>query len=207
MSLTNPHSPNQPSRWPPLQTPRLTLREYSFSDKEPLFLLESNQQNARYQTWPPWTRAQAEHRIGEEMSESCVSPRAGVELAVVLKEGGLVGRVGCRKSLVGSGNEEGKGEVKRVHVDLWFSLLPAMQGKGLATEAVRAFVEEVVRRERDGEEGGGEVQVELEIECDPRNAGSRRLAERLGFGKEREVEEAFECKGEMVGSVVYRKVV
>lgn len=136
-------------------------------------------------------------------------------MAVVLRdgegEGGLVGRVGCRKSLVcvgddGEGGAGAKG-VKRVRVDLWFSLLPAVQGRGLATEAVEAFVEEVVRRERDGEEGGGEVQVELEIECDPRNAGSRRLAERLGFGKEREVEEAFECKGEMVGSVVYRKVV
>ena len=134
-----------------------------------------------------------------------------VVLSVGYGERGLVGRVGCRKSLVrvgddGEGGAGAKG-VKRVHVDLWFSLLPAVQGRGLATEAVEAFVEEVVRRERDGEEGAGEVLVELEIECDPRNTGSRRLAERLGFGKEREVEEAFECKGEMVGSVVYTKAV
>ena len=212
MSLANPHSPYQPERWPPLQTPHLTIREYSFPDKEALFLLESTEENARYQTWPPWTRAQAEHRIGEEMFDSYVSPRAGVELAVVLKEGegegGWVGRVGCRKSLVGGdGGARGEGEVKRVRVGLWFSLLPSMQGKGLATEAVGAFVDEMVRRERDGKEGSGEVEMELEIECDPRNTGSRRLAERLGFRKEREVEEAFECKGEMVGSVVYTKAV
>lgn len=107
----------------------------------------------------------------------------------------------------GDGDGGGKDGVKRVHVSLWFSLLPSMQGKGLATEAVEAFVDEMARRERDGKEGSGEVQMELEIECDPRNAGSRKLAERLGFRKESEVEEAFECKGEMVGSVVYRKAV
>jgi RimJ/RimL family protein N-acetyltransferase len=121
--------------------------------------------------------------------------------------------VGCLKDLVcddgaGKVNGDGDGGVggkggKKVRVELWFSLLPALQRKGLATEAVEAFVREVVRREREG----GEVEMELEIECDPRNTGSRRLAERLGFRKESEVEEAFECKGEMVGSVVYRKVV
>lgn len=210
MSLANPRAENEPERWPALHTPHLTIREYDFPDKEPLFQLEGSEENARYQTWQPWTRAQAEHRIGEEMFDSYVSPRPVVELAVVLKEGGLVGRVGCRKSLVdgdGDGDGGGKDGVKRVHVSLWFSLLPSMQGKGLATEAVEAFVDEMARRERDGKEGSGEVQMELEIECDPRNAGSRKLAERLGFRKESEVEEAFECKGEMVGSVVYRKAV
>ena len=210
MSLANPRAENEPERWPALHTPHLTIREYDFPDKEPLFQLEGSEENARYQTWQPWTRAQAEHRIGEEMFDSYVSPRPVVELAVVLKAGGLVGRVGCRKSLVdgdGDGDGGGKDGVKRVHVSLWFSLLPSMQGKGLATEAVEAFVDEMARRERDGKEGSGEVQMELEIECDPRNAGSRKLAERLGFRKESEVEEAFECKGEMVGSVVYRKAV
>ncbi|KAG9200497.1 hypothetical protein G6514_007008 [Epicoccum nigrum] len=215
MSLTNPSDESEPQRWQPLHTPRLTLREYDLADEEALFALESSEENARYQTWPPWTRAEASRRLGAAMSDSCVAPRAVVELAVVSKEsgGGLVGRVGCRKSLVrgDDGDEDGGGEkkgvaaVKRVQVHLWFSLLPAVQGKGLATEAVAAFVAEMARAERKGDEL--QLQLQLEIECDPRNKGSRKLAERLGFVQCSLQEEAFECKGEVVGSVVYRKVV
>lgn len=40
----------------------------------------------------------------------------------------------------------------------------------------------------------------MEIECDPRNVGSRALAGRLGFELVREIEGAWECKGEWVGS-------
>ncbi|KAF2993203.1 hypothetical protein E8E13_000074 [Curvularia kusanoi] len=94
---------------------------------------------------------------------------------------------------------------KHKHIDLWFSLLPEMQGRGFATAAVEAFLGEVVK---NGERGtDGEFGIELEIECDPRNEGSCRMAQRLGFVKHSEVERAFECKGEMVGSVVWRKVV
>jgi RimJ/RimL family protein N-acetyltransferase len=213
MSLTNPSDESEPQRWQPLHTPRLTLREYDLADEEALFALESSEENARYQTWQPWTRAEASRRLGAAMSDSCVAPRAVVELAVVSKEsgGGLVGRVGCRKSLVrgdggdedGGGEKKGVGAAKRVQVHLWFSLLPAVQGKGLATEAVAAFVAEMARAERNGKG----LELQLEIECDPRNKGSRKLAERLGFVQCSLQEEAFECKGEMVGSVVYRKVV
>jgi RimJ/RimL family protein N-acetyltransferase len=62
-----------------------------------------------------------------------------------------------------------------------------------------AFIGELVKRQ--------EEDVELEIECDPRNRGSRKLAERLGFEKISCVERAYESKGEWVGSLVYRKVV
>ncbi len=43
------------------------------------------------------------------------------------------------------------------------------------------------------------------VECDPRNEPSWRLAERLGFERQSLTERAFECKGEWVGSLVYRR--
>jgi len=101
-----------------------------------------------------------------------------------------MGRVGAALS-----HHEGS-----VHFNMWFSFLPSVQGKGYATEAMEAFIEELIRS-RDGGD------VEFEIECDPRNVGSWKLAERLGFEKHGLVERAYESKGEWVDSLVYRKIV
>jgi RimJ/RimL family protein N-acetyltransferase len=49
--------------------------------------------------------------------------------------------------------------------------------------------------------------MELEIECDPRNTGSWKLAERLGFEKHSLTKNVQEIKGEWVDSLVYRKTV
>jgi RimJ/RimL family protein N-acetyltransferase len=54
-------------------------------------------------------------------------------------------------------------------------------------------------------QGGG--PMELEIECDPRNTGSWKLAERLGFEEHSLTKNVQEIKGEWVDSLVYRKTV
>lgn len=102
----------------------------------------------------------------------------------------MIGRVGTALS-----HPDGS-----IHFSLWFSFLPSVQGKGYASETMEAFIRELVRRR-----GGGAMV--LEIECDPRNVGSWRLAERLGFEKHSLMESAYENKGEWVGSLVYRKIV
>jgi RimJ/RimL family protein N-acetyltransferase len=104
----------------------------------------------------------------------------------------MIGRVGASLS-------QRQDAEPAIRSNLWYSFLPYAQGKGYATEAVAAFMEELVRM-REGE-------VEFEIECDPRNRGSWRLAERLGFERISLVERAYESKGEWVGSLVLRKVV
>jgi RimJ/RimL family protein N-acetyltransferase/GrpB-like predicted nucleotidyltransferase (UPF0157 family) len=168
-------------RFRAVRTGRLMLREFEWADEEAYFRLESREEVVRYQTWGPRTREQASEEVAKIVRGSCAVPRTHVELAVEY-EGVFIGRVGANVKREGT-----------PHADLWFSFLPEWQGKGLAAEAMRAFIPLLGR------------PLELEIECDPRNTGSWKLAERLAFERLELTERAFECKGEWVGSLVYRK--
>ncbi|KAF2439430.1 hypothetical protein P171DRAFT_316959, partial [Karstenula rhodostoma CBS 690.94] len=126
---------------------RLVLREFGPGDAEAYFTLESQDSVVRYQTWGPRTRTQAGSEVARIIEASEAVPRTHVELAVECG-GAFIGRVGANVQRA------------RPRADLWFSFLPGWQGKGFATEAMEAFVALL----------GG--PLELEIECDPRNAGS-----------------------------------
>ncbi|KAL1592171.1 hypothetical protein SLS59_009827 [Nothophoma quercina] len=199
---------NMSSRWSPVTTPRLLLREYEVGDVEGMYALESNPDNARYQSWHPWTHLEARQNVLRGILCSFDDARVTVELAVF--EGEFVGRIGAGiRPLTGYDSvvaaEESEGVERKwpsKHADLWYSFLPSSQGKGFAKEAMRAFIDEVVKKEKEGED-----YLELEIECDPRNTGSWRLAERLGFERTSFTERAWECKGEWVDSLVYRRLV
>jgi RimJ/RimL family protein N-acetyltransferase len=65
---------------------------------------------------------------------------------------------------------------------------------------MKALIGELRRRYARG-------KMELEIECDPRNTKSWKMAERLGFVRHSLKERDYECKGEWVDSLVYRKVI
>jgi RimJ/RimL family protein N-acetyltransferase len=196
---------DESSRWAAISTERLVLREYEVEDVKGMYLLESNPSNARYQSWHPWNYLEARQNVLRGILRGFEKDRAVVELAVV-HEGSFVGRIGANVqrsvSPCTGDNEEMRRWRPAKHADLWYSFLPSAQGKGLATEAMRAFVDELVKRNKEE----GEF-LELEIECDPRNVGSWKMAERLGLEKETLTERAWECKGEWVDSLVYRKIV
>ncbi|KAF3041637.1 hypothetical protein E8E11_006372 [Didymella keratinophila] len=203
-------SSNCAARWTPTRTPRTLIREFELSDVDAMFALEGNEENARYQDWHPWTHFQARQNVLRGIRRSYEDARTVVELAVEF-EGDFVGRIGGRitgQSASGDkqktmGTEENEGvEQAAKHIDLWYSFLPSCQGIGLASEAMKAFVAQLVEKEKVGCES-----IELEIECDPRNIGSWKLAERLGFSKHSLTEKAWESKGEWVDSLVYRKMV
>lgn len=181
-------------KWGEIRTERLSLREFTTTanDDEGYYELEKNEENARYQTWDPRTREEARELVFANMRNIAAKPRTNWELVVDF-EGRMIGRVGAALTRI-------EGQQPIDHFDLWFSFLPAMQGKGYATEAVTAFIGGLLERYAEND-------VELEIECDPRNDGSWKLAERLEFEKIRLTERAWECKGEWVGSVVYRKTI
>jgi RimJ/RimL family protein N-acetyltransferase len=183
-----------------VKTERLLLREFVMSRDIPgYFELEGSEENARYQDWPPRTMQQARELVMQNMRNATATPRTVWELAVE-KEGRFIGRVGAKLAQSGSGLNEVEDENQSLsHFNLWFSFLPSVQGQGFATEAMRVFIDELVKRQ-------GGKKVELEIECDPRNTGSWRLAERLGFEKYSFTEKAWESKGEWVNSLVYRKL-
>jgi RimJ/RimL family protein N-acetyltransferase len=157
-----------------LETERLVLREFTIDDVPELFALESLPEVVRYQDYPPRTPDEAEQVVREIVKGQTENPRRHVELAVE-RDGRFIGRVGAWVEDTAS---------------LWYAFMPAEQGKGYATEAMRSLIDTIdVDR--------------FTIECDPRNEPSWRLAERLGFKRESHTERAYESKGEWVGSFVY----
>ncbi|KAJ7242443.1 acyl-CoA N-acyltransferase [Mycena rebaudengoi] len=179
---------------------RLTLREITLDDVEHIYALDSIPENARYQTWPPRTRDEAENFVHENIRSAAESPRVFVEQAVWIP-------------IPSSGEDTPPTFIGRVgaHIDaaartaeLWYSFMPSAQGRGYATEAVAALID-MLRAGRDAERVPHFDR--LLIECDPRNTRSNRLAERAGFVMQSCIENAFECKGEWVGSMVYGREV
>ncbi|KAF2278901.1 acyl-CoA N-acyltransferase [Westerdykella ornata] len=169
------------------KTERLLLREFVYGDLDGFYELESNPEVVRYQGFPPRTREEAKELILEIIRNASVAPRSHVELAVIYNQT-FIGRVGAR---ISHAQTEGRDTSRTAN--LWYSFKPEWHGQGFATEAIRKFVELL----------GSPLR--LEIECDPRNKRSVKMAERLGFQKVREIEKAYENKGEWVGSVVFEK--
>ncbi|KAI4667655.1 uncharacterized protein J4E88_010175 [Alternaria novae-zelandiae] len=189
-------------RFGAIKTPRLLLREFVMKDEEGYFLLEGNDQNARYQEWPPRTRQQARELVLENIRNHNDVPRTKYELAVETLDEQFIGRVGAKTSQANSDSLPGETTIKPVtHAKLWFSFLSSMQGQGYATEAMTAFIDAL--KERLQNQG----KLEMEIECDPRNEGSWKLAERLGFERHSLTKEKTQIKGEWVDSLVLRKIV
>lgn len=149
------------------------------ADVEDLYALESLPEVVRHQAYPPRTRQQATQVVEEIVRGQGELPRKHWELAVERVPGSFIGRVGAW--------------VEGDQAALWYAFMPAEQGKGYATEAMRAFTESLPPVEK------------LTIECDPRNVPSWRLAERLGFTLVALRERALELKGEWVGSMVYER--
>jgi RimJ/RimL family protein N-acetyltransferase/GrpB-like predicted nucleotidyltransferase (UPF0157 family) len=175
------------------KTSRLLLREFSSEDVVCYFELESNEENAKFQDWPPRTMEQAQDLVSANIQASYTTPRTVWEL-VVEREGRMIGRVGALLTQSMVDDEAVK------DVNLWFSFLPSVHGKGFATEAMEAFIDRLIERQSNN-------SLKLEIECDPRNIGSWKLAERLGFEKYSLTLNAWESKGEWVDSFVYRQTI
>ena len=130
----------------------------------------------RYQDWGPRSREQAIEVVRNIVNSQIEKPRTHVELAVFTKANDsnakqFLGRVGSNIHL----------DAQPIKADLWFAFMPVSHGKGYATESVEALVATLQK--------AGVRKVD--IECDPRNQSSRRLAERLGFYKVKEIEKAW----------------
>jgi GrpB-like predicted nucleotidyltransferase (UPF0157 family)/RimJ/RimL family protein N-acetyltransferase len=184
------------ARFAAVKTERLVLREVVLDDAAGFLELEGKEDVVRYQTYGPWDAETARKEVCKIVECAAAVPRTVFELAVEYG-GKFIGRVGARVSIAG-GEDAAAGQsedASRPHADVWFSFLPAYHGRGFATEAMRAFIPLLGS------------PLELEIECDPRNEGSWKMAERLGFERISLTEKVYECKGEWVDSLVYRKLV
>lgn len=167
----------------PLATERLSLRYYRSDDLEPTLAYYSDPDVARYLLEEPWTRTDAEQQITRRMGRHHVgAPNQALALVVEL-DGGVIGDVAMWPT-----------DERLSAAELGWTFHPAAQGKGYATEAVRAVISLAF-----GHYGMHRVKAQL----DARNTASARMCERLGMSKEAHLRQDWWSKGEWTDTAIY----
>jgi len=168
---------------PVLDTPRLTLRPLRRADVPELFAVFSDTEAMRYWARPAMTDpSEAEDLLRE------IEHHAAAE---TLFQWGIARR--DDDAVIGTCTLF---RIEREHrrAELGYILRRDLWGRGLATEALTALLNhafDTLRLHR------------LEADIDPRNAGSLRLVERLGFKAEGHLLERYFVAGEIQDSLIY----
>ena len=168
---------------PEIATERLVLEPLTLEDAEALFAYRSLPEVYRYQTWAPTGVSDARAFIQELEPVEFDTPGTWFQLGIRERESGrLVGDLGVHFL------EDGR------RVEIGFTLDPAFQGRGLATEAVTALLDHLF---------GALGKDRVVASADPRNVASVRLLERIGMDREEYIPEAFVLRGEWVDDIVF----
>ncbi len=164
-----------------LVTTRLQIDALQPRDAEALFACRADPAVARYQGWCPADLAAARDFIDAQP----LRPSSGwFQRAVRLHESGvLIGDLGVCLP-----------EDPRGSVEFGVSLAPAYQGRGYASEAVRAMFDFVF-----GQVGSHRVHASV----DPRNLASMAMLRALGMRQEAHRRESLWFKGEWVDDVIF----
>lgn len=166
-----------------LETSRLRLRALAAPDAEPLFSIFSDPEVMRYWSSLPWASIAEAHEMIEKDRDAMPAGehlRLGIELR---DSGELIGNCSLFDF-----DEQNKRAM------LGYGMARAYWGKGYMHEALVALVSY----------GFATLGFHrLEADIDPRNTGSARSLERLGFVKEGHLRERWIVGGEISDSGIY----
>lgn len=167
---------------PVLRGERVQLRLWRPDDVDALFAMHSDAVFMRYWGSAPYTqRAQAEAFLGRNLHNA--ESGEFFPWALTLDDDVPVGN--CSLFQIDRGHRR---------CEMGYGLAPSLQGRGLASEAVRlminyAFNELGMRR--------------IEVDIDARNVDSCRLVERVGFQCEGLLRQRWYVNGEITDSAMY----
>jgi RimJ/RimL family protein N-acetyltransferase len=173
-----------------LLSERLVLRRFSSADAGPLARYRSLPAVARYQGWDaPYPLEAARGFVAWLAARHPDAPGEWYQVAIATREDPdrLIGDVGFRAR-----------DDEPAIVDIGFTLDPAVQGRGFATEAVGEIV-----RYLFSDRGKHKICAD----CDMRNARSWRLLERLGFRREGELRSSYRDGDRWADEFLYGLVV
>jgi RimJ/RimL family protein N-acetyltransferase len=167
-----------------LKTRRLALREVAETDLAAIHAYESDPAAVRYTLHGVRTLEEIRDDVRRSVAACHEEPRLLFDLAMTLAgDNRLIGRCGFRRSLPDP----------RV-ADLWFMANPRWWGQGYVTEAMT----ELIRY------GFSDLGLHrFQGDCDPRNAASARVMEKLGMVREGHLRENVFAQGEWCDSWVY----
>jgi RimJ/RimL family protein N-acetyltransferase len=171
-----------PQPLPVLESHRIRLRPLRMDDAPDVFEMFSDPRVTRFWSFPTWTDpAQAQAWLAERMGWG---PPSVYGWAMADRADDRF--IGTTALFALSGPTH--------RAELGYSLMPRLQGQGLATEAVRLALD-------FGFDTLGLERVEADV--DPRNEPSCRLAERLGFQREGLLRNRWRVGGEFADSILY----
>ncbi len=157
-----------------LLTERLVIRRFAVADARAFARYRSLPEVARYQSWEaPYSMERACAFVDWMAAHHPDEPGEWYQLAVATRED--------PGSLIGDCAFQARASEPAI-ADIGYTMSPAAQGRGYATEAVGELVRYLLV-----DRGKHKVCAD----CDTRNEGSWRLLERLGFTREGEVRASF----------------
>lgn len=167
-----------------LNTERLVLRNYKLEDWERVHIYGSNPDFSKYELWGPNSLDDTHKFVGDMHKQAETNPRFKFDLAICLKDSGLlIGGCGIRR------------ETEQSNVaNLGWAINPEFQSKGYATEAARLLIE------------FGFKELGLAViyaTCDTRNIASFKVMEKLGMKKVGFIKGEKEIKGHVRDSYRY----
>ncbi len=167
-----------------IYTERLVIRRIRFSDAREMYEYRADRSVQKYQTWEPRSLADVERFITENEASEFGLKDTWHQLGVFIKESGkMIGDIGIHF----------KGELN-TEAEIGYTISPAYQGKGYATEAVSAVITCLFAKM-------GKRRITASV--DPMNLRSVNLLERIGMRKEAHFRKSFLFRGEWVDDVVY----
>jgi RimJ/RimL family protein N-acetyltransferase len=169
---------------PVILTQRLKLSRLMASDAPAVFGYRADPAVCRYQSFEPGTLEDVEGFIAELQSNVFNTPGTWFQFAMRLRESSL---------LIGDLGTHFTAEDPR-QVEIGFSVAPAYQGRGYATEAVGGilgFLLGPLRKHR------------VFASVDPRNAACMAVLERVGMRQEAHFRESLWFKGEWVDDMMF----
>ncbi len=177
---------------PELRTERLLLRPYRPDEAPALAARRSDPEVARYVQWtPPYTVDTASALIGRTLWRGRLGAGEGAMVALEIADGLVVGD--CAVQMQAGDDRQ---------ASIGFTLGREHQGKGYATEAVRAVLGELFTCAAGGLFAAEGLHRVTAI-CDTENAGSRRVLERVGMRREAHFVQNIFFKGAWGSEYVY----
>jgi RimJ/RimL family protein N-acetyltransferase len=168
----------------PILTERLAIGRLDASDAEVLFRYRSDPEVGRYQAWEPKSVGEVQAFILDQATVELATPGRWTQLGLYDRESGrLCGDLGVHVL-----------ERDPRQVEIGITLARECQGRGLATEALRAILEYLFVTL-------GKHRVIAS--ADPRNGPCLALLERLGMRREAHHVESLWFKGQWADDLVF----
>ena len=166
-----------------IETERAFLRPIEKEDNEQIFSYRSDSETNKYQGWIPKTLNDVNEFISKNPDE-INKPETWFQLVIMEKSTNkIIGDIGIH--FIDSDNFQS---------EIGCTLSKEYQGKGFATETMRATVDYLFKKL---------YKHRIVTSIDTQNIDSIKLVERLGFRKEGQFKESLLIDGKWVDDIVY----